>query len=249
MKAKNEVTIAETSVMQAPKGFVFNASGDLIKESNLTPLQREEDALCKTLFPLAQSLNEQMAIFKYTSMHMVEQVIERCVKEHNILKLKKIKGNVQFISIDGLIKIQRSIDDRIEINSNIEAARQLFDQYRDVIKREAGGDAQQWIDTSFETKNGKMSTGKLIEIMNKEIDHPIYRKGVEALRKSLFVSGTKAYLRFYYRESSDVEWKTLPLQFSSIDGINPDEQTPDEEQNVKNEKVQEKSKAKTQATA
>jgi len=222
-------TAATAASVQVPKGFVFNAQGDLIKESNLTPLQREEDALCKTLLPMAQDLNQAMAEFKYQSMHRVEQVIERCVKQHNILKLKKIKGNVQFLSIDGLIKIQRSIDDRIEINSNIEAARQLFDQYRDVIKRQSSGDAQQWIDTSFETKNGKMSTGKLIEIMNKDIDHPIYKKGVEALRKSLFVSGTKAYLRFYYRDAADEEWKTLPLQFSSIDGINADEDNSDEE--------------------
>lgn len=226
----------EKKDIKAPAGFVFNAQGDLIRESNLTPLQREENALCKSLFPMAKDLNVQMAEFKYKSMHMVEQVIERCVKQHNIIKLKKIKGNVQFLSIDGLIKIQRSIDDRIEINSNIEAARQLFDQYRDVIKRDSSGDAQQWIDTSFETKNGKMSTGKLIEIMNKEIDHPIYRKGVEALRKSLFVAGTKAYLRFYYREAADDEWKTLPLQFSSIEAINPDEDA-DEEVQETNEKT------------
>jgi len=224
------MTETNKNEMNAPKGFVFNAQGDLIRISNLTPLQQEEDALCKSLFPMAKDLNEQMAKFKYQSMNMVDQVIERCVKEHNIIKLKKIKGTVTFLSINGLFKVVRSIDDRIEINSNIEAARQLFDQYRDVIKRDASGDAQQWINTSFETKNGKMSTGKLIEIMNKEIDHPIYRKGVEALRKSLFVAGTKAYLRFYYRDASDDEWCSLPLQFSSIDAINPEEDHVDEEQ-------------------
>lgn len=230
---KNEIKPEVT----VPEGFVFNANGDLIRISNLTPLQREEDALCKDLFPMAQDLNEQMAEFKYQSMHLVDQVIERCVKKHNIIKLKKIKGTVTFFSIDGLIKVIRSIDDRIEINSNIEAARQLFDQYRDVIKRNSSGDAQQWIDTSFETKNGKMSTGKLIEIMNKEIDHPIYRKGVEALRKSLFVAGTKAYLRFYYRDAADDEWKSLPLQFSSIEAVNPDAEL---EQDQTNEEQKEK---------
>lgn len=236
MTELNNTTPDAKPEIQAPAGFVFNAQGDLIRISNLTPLQREEEALCKELFPMAQSLNEQMAHFKYQSMHLVNVVIERCVKEHNIIKLKKIKGTVTFFSIDGLIKIVRSIDDRIEINSNIEAARQLFDQYRDVIKRDSSGDAQQWIDTSFETKNGKMSTGKLIEIMNKEIDHPIYRKGVEALRKSLFVAGTKAYLRFYFRDAADDEWKSLPLQFSSIDAINPeDDAEPAQEEDQTNE--------------
>ncbi|KGJ92149.1 DUF3164 family protein [Colwellia psychrerythraea] len=234
--------VKKEETMLAPKGFVFNAQGDLIKESNLTPLQREEDKLCKALFPMAKSLHDQMAEFKYQSMHLVDTVIERCVKEHNIIKLKKIKGTVTFLSIDGLLKVVRSIDDRIEINSNIEAARQLFDQYRDVIKRDASGDAQQWINTSFETKNGKMSTGKLIEIMNKEIDHPIYKKGVEALRKSLFVAGTKAYLRFYFRESADDEWQSLPLQFSSIEAVNPDEEDA-------NEEVQKAAEEKIEATA
>jgi len=222
--------MTERNEIQAPKGFIFNAQGDLIKESNLSPLQREEDSLCKTLMPMAQALHEQIAIFKYQSMHLVEQVLTRCMTQHKILKFKKIKGNVQFTSIDGLLKVKRQIDDRIEANCISEAARQFIAQYQAVVKEGSSKDAEQWIETTFENKNGGLSVAKIFEFMNKDIDHPLYRQAVDALRKSLFVSGTKAYLRFYFRETTDDEWKTLPLQFSSVEGVNPDEEKTNEEQ-------------------
>lgn len=217
--------------IQAPAGFVFNATGDLIKESNLTPQQKEDNALVNTLFPMARELNKKIAHFKYVSMHLVEEVIERCLKEHKIVKFKKIKGNVQFVTFDGLLKVQRSISDQIEANSISEVARQLLGQYRDALKRDSGNDANEWIDITFEDKSGKLSVHKIFDFMNKDIEHPLYRQAVEALRKSLFTSGTKAALRFYYRENTDQEWLALPLQFSSIQGINPDENIEEDQTN------------------
>ncbi|MBL4832620.1 MAG: DUF3164 family protein [Pseudomonas sp.] len=223
----------EVSGMQVPEGFIFNAQGDLIKESNLSPLQREETKLCQELFPKAQELHHAIALFKHESMHMVEQALERLMNQHKIVKFKKIKGNVQFVSINGLIKIQRAIDDRIEANSISEVARQFISQYQQVVKEGSSRDASQWIDTTFENGNGKLSVSKIVDFMNRDIDHPLYRQAVEALRKSLFVSGTKAYLRFYFRDAADSEWKALPLQFSSIEGINPEEPTEQERPNEK----------------
>lgn len=202
-----------------PEGYVKDANGNLIKLENLTPFQREEDALCQKLFSKAEVMNARMASFKYESMQLVEEVIERCLKEHGIKKFEKIKGNVQFVSLNGLIKVQRTVDNRIEINAISEVARQLIEQYKQTIEKDAGDDARAWIDTTFEGKDGQLSVSKVVDFMNKDIDHPLYRQAVEALRKSLFINGSKAYLRFYYREKSDDQWTALPLQFSSIEGV------------------------------
>jgi hypothetical protein len=219
-----------------PKGFVMDAKGNLLNKANLTPFQREEDNLCNALFVKAQTIQTAMAMFKHESMSMVEEVLERCLKEHGIKKFAKIKGNVQFTSIDGLIKIQRSIDDRIEVNAISEVARQLISQYKQTIEQNAGEDAKAWIDTTFEGKDGNLSVSKVVDFMNKDIDHPLYRQAVDALRKSLFVNGSKAYLRFYFREDSDDQWQALPLQFSSIDSVAP---PVDQEQQSENKETKE----------
>jgi len=226
-----------TEKPKTPEGFVMNAQGDLIKKSNLTPLQLEEDALCAELFPKAQEIHRLIAEFKFLSMNKVEQVLERLMNQHKIVKFKKIKGNVQFVSIDGLFKVQRAIDDKIEANAISEVARQFIAQYEEVVKQGSNTDASQWINTTFEHASGKLSVSKITDFMNKDIDHPLYRQAVEALRKSLFVSGTKAYLRFYFRETSDDQWIALPLAFSSIEGTNldPEKEQVDEAQSTKEE--------------
>ena len=210
------------SSFDIPSGYVMNASGDLIKESNLSARQVEEDKLCKTLFPMATALNQQIAKFKHAAMHEAEECIRRMLEDHGIKQFAKTKGNVQFTSVNGLMKIQRAVDERIDVDSSIEAVRKKLDHYHEALKADAGDDAQEWIDTSFETKRGKISTSKLIDLLNRDIDHPLYLEAMEVLRKALFVSGSKAYLRFYFKEKADGEWLPLPLQFSSIEGKAPE---------------------------
>ncbi len=218
------------SEIQIPEGYAMRANGDLVKLENLTALEREEDALVASLFPRAKALHDAMARFKYDSMHAIEAMLKRCVEEHGIKKFTKIKGNVQFVSVNGKYKIQRAVDDRIEHDSSVEVAMQKFALYSNVLKEQSGPDAAKFIDLATTAKNGKYSTSRLIDLLNKDIDHPLYVGAKAALMRSLFISGTKAYLRFYVRSETDDTWLPMPLQFSSIAAQGPEEPTDDEEQ-------------------
>lgn len=205
--------------IQVPPGYLMRANGDLVRQDNVTPLEAEEDKLVKMLFPRAQALHDQIGRFKHDAMTAVEEMVERCVKEHGIKRFEKIKGNLQFTSFDGNYKIQRAIDDKIEYDSSIEVARQKFDMYVDVLKQQSGDDAALFIEEAFSLKNNRWTVSKLVELCNKRIDHPLYKQAVIALRQALFVSGSKAYLRFYIRNEKDDSWMPLPLQFSSVPAI------------------------------
>lgn len=232
MSHTNKLTKQEqtmTDEFQIPPGYTMRANGDLVKLENLTDLEREEDALVNTIFPRAKALHDEMAEFKFTAMHLIEETIKRCVEEHGIKKFTKIKGNVQFVSVNGKYKIQRAVDDRIEHDSSIEVAIQKFALYSDVLKEQAGPDAVKFIDIATTAKNGKYSTSRLIDLLNKDIDHPLYVGAKAALMQSLFISGSKAYLRFYIRNINDDSWVAMPLQFSSIAAVAPEVHGDEEE--------------------
>ena len=130
-----------TDEIQIPPGYAMRANGDLVKLENLTDLEREEDALVNAIFPRAKALHDAMAEFKYVAMNMIEETIKRCVEEHGIKKFTKIKGNVQFVSVNGNYKIQRAVDDRIEHDSSIEVAMQKFAMYSEDDEGWICGDA------------------------------------------------------------------------------------------------------------
>lgn len=218
-----------TDEIQIPPGYAMRANGDLVKLENLTDLEREEDALVNAIFPRAKALHDAMAEFKYVAMNMIEETIKRCVEEHGIKKFTKIKGNVQFVSVNGNYKIQRAVDDRIEHDSSIEVAMQKFAMYSEVLKEQAGPDAVKFIDIATTAKNGKYSTSRLIDLLNKDIDHPLYVGAKSALMQSLFISGSKAYLRFYIRNPRDDSWTAMPLQFSSIAATGPKSEAEEEQ--------------------
>lgn len=210
-----------TDTVSIPEGYVMNASGDLIKEDNLTPLQREEDALVKKLWPRAEALHNEMAAFKTDAMNTVAEVLARCVKQHGIKRFERIKGNVSFVTVDGMYKVERAISDKIEANSSIEAARQLFEQYAQVLEQQSGEDAKEFIRDYFRLNKDQYVTSRLVDLCNKNFNHPLYKKARGALQQALFVTGTKAYLRFYKRNKADDSWVAMPLQFSAIPGVEP----------------------------
>lgn len=204
-----------------PKGYVKRANGDLTLESNLSDLEREENTLVGALFPRAKDLHEQMGRFKHDVMSMIEETIKRCIKDHKIKRFEKIKGNVSFVSIDGKYKVERGISDKIEANSSIEAARQLFVQYAEVLEAQSGEDAREFLKDYFRLNKDQYVTSKLVELCNKSFTHPLYKQAKAALEQALFVSSTKAYVRFYIRNEKDDSWSAMPLQFSSIPAIAP----------------------------
>lgn len=210
------------SKQDIPHGYVQDADGNLIKETNLTPLQREEDALVREVWPRAEALHDMIAQFKYEAMAAVEALVERLVTQHGIKRFERIQGNVQFITVDGKYKVQRAIDKQIEVDSSIEVARQKFALYIQAVKETAGPEAVEFLDNAFDMQDGKVNVARLIEVCNKDIKHPLYISAVQALRKAMFVSGTKAYLRFY-RRNKDNGWDPMPLQFSSIEPKAPQE--------------------------
>lgn len=206
-----------------PDGYIMKANGDLVKEENLTPVEREEHKLVNLLFPKAEALHDSIGRFKYEAMNAVEEFVKRCVAEHGVRRFERIKGNIQFVTVDGKYKIQRAIDEKIEYDSTIEVARQKFDMYVDVLEQQSGDDAKLFIKEAFSMKNNRWSVSKLVELCNKKIDHPLYKQAAKALREALFVGSSKAYLRFYIRDDADEQWVPMPLQFSSVPAIAPDQ--------------------------
>jgi len=206
---------ANANKPQAPTGFMFDPSSNLIRIENIDDHQLQEDTLVSKLFPRVKTLHQQLLQFKQQVIEEFEAHISDCIKLHGILRYSKIKGNLSLYSFNGRYKVERSIRDKIEVNSTIEAARQHFDIYIKAIEAKADGDIKVLISRAFNSTNGKISTSRLTDLLNAKINHPEFKKAATLLKESLFKCGDVVYYRFYERDDSG-NYQAVSLQFSAL---------------------------------
>ena len=199
-----------------PAGFKLDAGGNLIKVDNIKTDKLRADELVYQFIPEAVRINQELISLKTKLSSAIPAFIKELVEEHGVKKMAKIKGNVELTSFDGHFKLKRSIQDKIQVNANIEAARQLFDQYQDAVTNGVDDAIKKLIARAFGGSGNQISTSRLIDIKNTDIDHPLWKKAVEALEQALEVHDSTAYYLFYYRAENG-DYRPISLQFSAVE--------------------------------
>ncbi len=201
----------------APEGFMFDATGNLIRIENVPADKRQADEIVRRFIPQAVAINRQLAELKTELSNVIPEFIAALAKEHGIKKMSRIKGNIELTSFDGTLKLARTMRDKVQVNANIEAARQLFFQYLNVATSGVDDALKKLVGRAFGGgKENQISVSRLIDIKNTDINHPLWTQAVKALEDALEVHDTASYYLFYYR-SENGEYRPITLQFSAVE--------------------------------
>jgi hypothetical protein len=206
-----------TDKIVVPEGWKMDGEGRLVQVSKINPQLLEEDALVCNFMAQAIAINTAMVDLKTKLIKECESFVEKLVAEYGVKKLAKIKGNLDFYSFDRSFRISRRVHDTIKPNARIEAARQLFAQYRDIVaSQSADVDAKEFINNALKPgRNDVLSTSKLLDLLDSNISHPLFKQAQRALREALDADGSCVYYNFYQRNSQDV-YQLLSLRFSDL---------------------------------
>lgn len=206
---------------EIPAGWKLDGEGRLVKIENISEQVLEEDALVLQFIEQAKAVHHAMQQLKTALTHTSEAFIAKLVADYGVKRLEKIKGNIDFFSFDRSIRISRRVQDTIKVNARIEAARQLFDQYINVVGQKLGDSeeaegARVLISRAFKpAKKNEFSVTKLIDLLNVTISHPLFRQAVAALRDALETDGSAVYYNFYQRNPQGA-YELLSLRFSDV---------------------------------
>lgn len=210
MKTENDI----------PPGWKLDGEGRLVKEANISEQHLEEDALVNQFMAQAVAVHTAMQQLKTLLTQTSDAFIAKLVKEYGVKRLEKIKGNVDFFSFNRQYRISRRVQDTIKVNARIEAARQLFDQYINAVTQDLADDGVKvLINRAFKpAKTNEFSVGKLVQLLNVEINHPLFRQAVEALRDALETDTSCVYYNFYQRNAAGT-YELLSLRFSDVPAL------------------------------
>lgn len=179
----------------------------------LRTIERKQDAFAFKMAKKAIQLADKLKQFKEELFTSADDIYELMQADAHVNTGEV--GNYTITSYGKEVKVEVSVQHRIEFDSNITFAKEKIFQY---IREKLGDkdDAlRKLIYTSFETSRGQLDTKNVLRLMKLKIDHPLWNEGIELIKKSMDVNRSKRYARVFVRDQNG-EYKPVGLNFSNI---------------------------------
>lgn len=191
-------------------------SGNQVTVSRLSKTELLMERISGSILRNAIRLHNELSTFKASIRKACDEVYNTYYAERNLTPAGR--GNFTFYNFNRTIKIEVSVNDRIEIDElGIITAKQLLDEYisenvstkHDVIK--------QLIIDAFSTTRGKIDSKKIVNLIRyrSKINDEKFNRAVELLEQSIRKPESRIYFRIWQREPGG-QWQNIDLNFSSI---------------------------------
>lgn len=199
----------------AGQKFLRNGQGNLIGISQIKPQRLLEDEMVRKVMRYALDLSAQIGRFKG---HTFEDVaaFQSLLEQHYGAKAGGKKGNVSFSTFDDTMRVEVKIADQITFGPELQAAKKLVDE----CLVEWGADSHEalrsLVNRVFSVeKEGQINRGELFSLLALEVSDERWQRAMEAIRDSIRVIGTKAYLRFRIRPDGNSNWSTVTIDLAA----------------------------------
>ncbi|RZG77753.1 DUF3164 family protein [Acinetobacter sp. WCHAc060025] len=204
---------AQTNI---PEGYWENAQGSLVPEANVKEVDKLRDQTVRRIWELAEALHQEMLNFKGPAFADVAAFVQISADQYGA-KIGGTKGNVQLLTFDGRLKIQRNIAERITFDERLQAAKHLIDECLKEWTADGRDEVKAIINSAFNVdKKGEISTTKILGLKRIEINHPKWLEAMQAITDSIGIAGSKSYLRFYKRNDETGEYVPMSLDLATI---------------------------------
>ena len=196
--------------IKIPAGYVQDARGNLVKKSNVKPLDLRRDVLVRRLYKKAKEVAGLVESLKREAQGEIEALIGEGSKEHGV-RLGGKKGNVQLTSYDGSIRVLRARAESITFSEQLEVARSLVHECLQDYSKGASKNLKALVENAFQIDDkGNVSVTRVLALRRVQIDDEKWQKAMHIIAESMQVVASKEYIRFYERKE-DGEYELMPL--------------------------------------
>ena len=183
-----------------PHGHLRDAKGRLVPEAQIKPIDHARDALVRELFAKAEALHKALADFKLAAFADIEAFVELSAEQYGV-SLGGSKGNVQLLSFDGSLRVQRAIAERIVFDERLQAAKALIDECLTEWTIDARPEIALLVQDAFRVDNaGNIRTGNVLALKRLQIEDERWQQAMTAIGDAVQVVGSTSYIRFHKRD-------------------------------------------------
>lgn len=198
--------------------YMTDARGALVPVETVKARDKLEDEMVRKIMTFARELSAQIGRFRshtFADLNALQALIEQ---EYGA-KAGGAKGNVSFQSFDGLQKVQVQIADQIVFGAELQAAKRLVDECLLEWGAESRPELRAVVNRAFSVeREGQINRAELFSLLRLDIEDDRWNRAMEAIRASIRIMGSKAYVRFYERDEAGAPWRPVTIDLASAGG-------------------------------
>lgn len=207
-----------------PAGHLRDSKGRLVPEHLVKPQEKLEDQTVRTILGYAEELSAQIARFRGHTFDDVASFMDVLAEQYGATKGGK-KGNVTLQSFDGLMKVTVQVQDFLNFGPELQIAKAQFDACITTWAEGADDKIRALVDYAFQVdKQGRINRSALFGLRRLDIDDDGWRIAVAALNDSIRIQGSREYVRFYKRATSNAPWTAVTIDLASAQTPPPPEE-------------------------
>lgn len=200
---------------KVPEGYMKNGVGNLVPVESIKEIDLVRDRFVKDVVARALQVSGMLAEFKRLVSGDIQAFLELSAERYGA-DMGGARGNVSLTSFDGQYKVLRAVADRLEFDERLQAAKSLIDECLRDWTKNSGPEIRALIDNAFQVdKKGRINSKRILALRQLGIEHPTWKRAMEAISDSLSVAGSCTYYRVYERDDKG-EYQQIQLDFSGV---------------------------------
>lgn len=198
-------------VMIEGKEYWRDAKGNLTPAELVKEIDKARDALVHEWVERGRDLSKAISHFKEGIFGDLQAFIELSAEKYGA-KVGGNKGNVTLFSYDGKYKIQRAINESLQFDERIQAAKVLIDECLNEWSEGSRPELKALIERAFNVdKEGNLNTSRILGLRRVEIQDSRWQNAMQAISESVQVVSSKAYVRLYERVGETDQYVPIAL--------------------------------------
>lgn len=203
-------------VMIEGKEYWRDAKGNLTPAELVKEIDKARDVLVHEWVERGRDLSKAISHFKEGIFGDVQAFIELSAEKYGA-KVGGNKGNVTLFSYDGKYKIQRAINESLQFDERIQAAKVLIDECLNEWSEGSRPELKALIERAFNVdKEGNLNTSRILGLRRVEIQDSRWQNAMQAISESVQVVSSKAYVRMYERVGDSDKYVPIPLDVAGV---------------------------------
>nr|DAW71551.1 MAG TPA: Protein of unknown function (DUF3164) [Caudoviricetes sp.] len=203
-------------VMIEGKEYWRDAKGNLTPAELVKEIDKARDTLVHEWVERGRDLSKAISHFKEGIFGDVQAFIELSAEKYGA-KVGGNKGNVTLFSYDGKYKIQRAINESLQFDERIQAAKVLIDECLNEWSEGSRPELKALIERAFNVdKEGNLNTSRILGLRRVEIQDSRWQNAMQAISESVQVVSSKAYVRLYERVGESDQYVPIALDVAGV---------------------------------
>lgn len=195
--------------------YFINGDGGLIPESAVSAIDQLQDEFVRKIVGHALPLAATVARFRQHCFDDVDAFVA-LLEQNYKARRGGSKGNLTFTSYDGLLKVTVQVAEKIVFGPELQVAKGLVDDCLREWSAESRTEIRAIITRAFDVDSqGRINQNDLLSLLRLEIQDERWQRGMQAIRDSMRVVGSKRYIRIYRRPNGKAAWVPVSIDMSA----------------------------------